>query len=180
MTSTALLHDMIALGRYRWSIPLLADIHAHDGARFAELTHRMQISRDSLSRTLQSAVASGWIVRNSGYGHPLRPEYVIATEGKRIARTAAAIHAVQNELGVPNSALGRWSLPIIRSVADGAQRFNQLNRALSAAGPRALSQSLRTLAVRNLITRELQQSYPPSSLYSLTVPGQMMADAALQ
>ena len=178
MTSTHSLNDLIALGRYRWAVPLLSIIAAHNGARFVELLHRLQISRESLSRTLEGAVTAGWIIRNPGHGHPLRPEYILSAEGKRLAEKASAITTAQQALDLHPAQMTRWSLPAIRSIADGNQRFNDLARALTPAGPRALSQSLRALAAQQLVTRDLLDGYPPTSLYSLTKGGLTLAQAA--
>ena len=173
-----MLDDLIALGKYRWAVPLLTDLAARGGARFVELLHRLQIPRESLSRTLEGAAAMGWIMRNPGHGHPLRPEYVLTAGGRRLATKAAEINAVQRRLGIVPSAMTRWSLPIIRSVADGNLRFNDLARAIPPVGPRALSQSLRALTGQLLISRELLDLYPPSSQYSLTKTGLILAEAA--
>ena len=173
-----MLDDLIALGKYRWAVPLLTDLAARGGARFVELLHRLQIPRESLSRTLEGAAAMGWIMRNPGHGHPLRPEYVLTAGGRRLATKAAEINAVQRRLGIVPSAMTRWSLPIIRSVADGNLRFNDLARAIPPVGPRALSQGLRTLTGQLLISRELLDLYPPSSQYSLTKTGLILAEAA--
>ena len=85
MPSSLSLADLIALSRNRWAVALLADVAAHNGARFVELLHRLDLSRDSLSRTLDAAKAAGWIVPNPGRGHPLRPEYLLTQDGARMA-----------------------------------------------------------------------------------------------
>ena len=178
MTSIASLDDLIALGRYRWTVPLLTDLAAHNGARFIELLHRLRISRESLSRTLEATSAAGWIIRNPGHGHPLRPEYLLSAEGMRLADKATAIDAAQRTIGLQPAKLNRWSLPVVCSIAHGNQRFNDLARTLPPVGPRALSQSLRALTEQQLVTRDLLDEYPPASSYSLTNEGWMLAKAA--
>ena len=178
MTSTQAIEDLIALARYRWAIPLLTMIAARGGARFIELLHGMNISRESLSRTLDGARAAGWVVRNPGHGHPLRPEYILSAEGKRLAQKASIIDAAQATLNLKPEKMTRWGLPIVRSIADGNQRFNDLARALVPAGPRALSQGLRSLSAQQIVTRELSDGYPPYSRYSLTGNGWILAQAA--
>ncbi len=178
MSSTTSLDDLIALGRQRWMAALLADLAAHDGGRFVELLHRLSLSRDGLVRTLEGAIVSGWAQRNRGHGHPMRPEYILTGEGKRLAIAASNIIKAQSKLEIPAGALTRWGLPIIRTISDGHQRFNDLARNIAPAGPRAISQSLRALSSRQLITRELVESYPPTSLYRLTGNGELLASAA--
>ncbi len=177
MTSTASLDDLIALGRYRWTPLLLADLAAHKGGRFVELLNRLNVSRDSLARTIESAINAGWVVRNPGYGHPLRPEYILTAQGQNLAQTASNLIAARDALHIPQLKLTRWSIPVIRIVADGHQRFNDVSRILSDAGPRSISQSLRTLAANDLLVRKLVDQFPPFTLYQLTERGTILAQA---
>lgn len=177
MSSSLSLSDLIALSRNRWAVALLADVAAHKGARFAELLHRLKLPRDSLSRTLEAAKAAGWIIPNPGHGHPLRPEFLLTEEGARMATAASAILAAQQQLNLSAAQLTRWSLPLVRAIDLGDQRFNALSRTLAPATPRALSQSLRSLAASHLVTRQLVSDYPPTSLYGLTDNGMMLARA---
>ncbi len=178
MPSIASLKDHILLAQNRWAVALLADLAAHDGGRFVELLHRLGVSRDSLARTLEAAIARGWIDRNPGYGHPLRPEYILTTEGKRMAALAGRIEVARDAAGLAPGTLARWSIPIIFSVDAGHRRFNELARFLPAASPRALSQGLRKLTEQSLVTRALIDGYPPASQYSLTRYGELFARAA--
>lgn len=178
MSSTATLSDLILLGRNRWAAPLLADLAAHDGARFVELLHRLGVARDSLARTLEATQAAGWVMRNPGHGHPLRPEYLLTEEGARLALVAGRVLAAQDGLGLAPGGLTRWGLPIVRSIDEGHRRFNDLARALPPASPRALSQGLRALGANRLVLRELVDGYPPASSYRLTEAGLLLARAA--
>lgn len=177
MSSNKELEDAVALGKMRWTIPILSSLAVFDGARFVELRRRLGMARESLARTLDFAIKSGWVIRNSGHGHPLRPEYLLTEEGKRIAAKASAILKAQSVIGLKPADIKKWSMPIIRSIADGHQRFNELSRALRPAGPRALSQSLRALTERHLVMRNLIEGYPPSSMYKLTASGRILAKA---
>src|SRR3990167_5943514 len=99
---------LIQLGSHRWLVPLLADLAAHRGARFVELIHRLGLSRDSLTRTLDAAATIGWVQRNPGHGHPLRPEYRLTEAGAAPAARAAAIADAQRAVGGPAAAGTRW------------------------------------------------------------------------
>jgi DNA-binding HxlR family transcriptional regulator len=179
MQSIYPLTDSIALGRNRWALALLADLAAHNGARFVELLHRLNLSRDSLTRTLQAARDAGWVMPNLGHGHPLRPEYILTQEGKRLAITASTIVRTQMDLEIPATALTRWSLPLLIVIDQGHVRFNAIARALPDATPRALSQSLRGLSDVHLTRRDMIDDYPPITHYSLTQAGHCLACAAL-
>lgn len=165
------------LSRQRWIVPLLAEMAARGGARFAELLHALSISRESLSRTLQCALDDGWIVRNSGHGHPLRPEYILTDAGRHAAVTCSQIAAVQSSLQMGPASFSRWSLPLVKVVGEGEKRFSAIARALPRSNPRALSQSLKGLAQHHLLSRDVVDGFPPTSEYDLTAKGHMLATA---
>lgn len=177
MPSSLTLEELIALGKYRWISPLLVDLAAHKGARFVELLNRLAISRDSLTRSLQGATDMGWVQRNPGHGHPLRPEYILTEQGQRLAIYAAKIETAQRRIGIDPTSLTRWSLPIVRTIAEGRERFNDIARALPDSSPRALSQGLQVLAKQALVKRQLVDAFPPGSIYALTKVGIVLGDA---
>jgi DNA-binding HxlR family transcriptional regulator len=177
MESTPLPELLVVLGRQRWLIPVMAEFARREGQRFVELHRRLGVPRDSLSRTLDAVSELGWIGRNPGHGHPLRPEYVLKAEGAEAARLCGRIVAQLTQAGVSPSGLTRWSLPALWAVANGSDRFNQLARCLSPATPRALSMALQNLAANDLVCREVLETYPPTSRYSLTEQGQRLARA---
>jgi DNA-binding HxlR family transcriptional regulator len=170
---------LIALSRNRWNIPVLAAFKGEDSARFAVLLNRLPISRESLARTLACAVEAGWLVRNRGYGHPLRPEYRMTEKGKTVASMCMAIDGARARLNIAATEITRWSLPIVHVVREGAERFGDIERALPASNPRALSQSLRTLVGQDLMTRRVIDNYPPVALYGLSDRGTRLASALL-
>lgn len=178
MSSSALPQLLSRLSLQRWLLPLLADLAAHGGgARFAELLHRLDLPRDSLVRALAEAAAQGWIVRNSGHGHPLRPEYLLTEAGRAVAVRARAIADTQIRLGLTPGSVTRWGLPVVAAIEAGHDRFNMLARTLAPASPRALSQALVALDSHALIDREIIDLRPPASRYRLTDAGVMLARA---
>ncbi|ALJ16014.1 winged helix-turn-helix transcriptional regulator [Sphingopyxis macrogoltabida] len=168
---------LVQLGSHRWLVPLLADLAAHRGARFVELVHRLGLPRDSLTRTLDAAAALGWVQRNPGHGHPLRPEYILTEAGQFAATRAATIAAAQRAIGLPPGAATRWGLPLVAGIGAGHERFNALSRLLAPATPRALSQGLTALGRHGLVTREILDLRPPASCYELTGSGRLLAVA---
>lgn len=178
MKSTLSLGDHIALSQNRWLTALLADFHERGGARHVELLNRLGLSKDSLGRTLETAIAQGWVARNSGYGHPLRPEYVLTHAGQRLADSAHAIVRVQAALGVGPADMTRWGMPLVHVLRSGEERFGQIQSALLTATPRALSQGLQSLQGLALLDRSVVEERPPFSRYTLTAGGILLADAA--
>lgn len=165
------LNYVAKLSEYRWTIPLLAALKRRDGARFIELLNSVGLSRDSLARTLDHMIAMNWVKRNTGHGHPLRPEYLLTTRGRKTAQIALGISDAQRHLGLSETGMARWSLPVIYLMGKEASRFRDIRYALPEISPRALSQSLKSLLANDLISREVTDGFPPATLYLLTEKG---------
>jgi DNA-binding HxlR family transcriptional regulator len=147
------LEPLIALCHHRWSLPILSELHRDNGAKFVTLVQRLNISRDALSRTLDALMQLGLIQRNTGYGHPLRPEYVLTTPGKQIGQDALELLHHLQQLGTTNIALKKWTLPIVHTIHHGINRFSSLRETLPSISPRALTLTLRDLEQLSWLTR---------------------------
>ena len=167
----------IRLGDGRWTVPVLALIAARDGARAAELARSLGVTRSSLARTLDHLSGCGWIARNPGHGHPLRPEYILTPEGRPVARRARALAERYAELDLAPGALPRWSLPVVVELAPAARRFNELLQPLAPATPRALSLTIKGMMASDLVSRDIVDDFPPIPLYALTSRGEELAQA---
>lgn len=66
---------------------------------------------------------------------------------------------------------GKWTLLIIRDLASGVKRFNQLERSLHGISPKTLSERLRSLEEEGVVMRQTFAEMPPRVEYSLTVKG---------
>lgn len=66
---------------------------------------------------------------------------------------------------------GKWTLLIIRDLASGVKRFNQLERSLHRISPKTLSERLRSLEEEGIILRQTFAEVPPRVEYSLTEKG---------
>jgi DNA-binding HxlR family transcriptional regulator len=66
---------------------------------------------------------------------------------------------------------GKWTLLIIRDLASGVKRFNQLERSLCGISPKTLSERLRSLKEEGVIVRQTFAEVPPRVEYSLTEKG---------
>ena len=165
------------LGRHRWAVALIATLAERKGGRFVELLQALGTNRESLSRTLDACTIAGWVMRNPGYGHPLRPEYILTDAGLQIASLCQSIEQTRRDIGLGSASLSRWSLPIIQRINLGASRFNMIGREIIDANPRALTQSLKSLIGQQLITRTVVDAYPPIPEYKLTGNGDRMARA---
>ena len=71
---------------------------------------------------------------------------------------------------------GKWTLLIIRDLASGVKRFNQLERSLRGISPKTLSERLRSLEEGGIIFRRTFAEVPPRVEYSLTEKGRDLVD----
>jgi DNA-binding HxlR family transcriptional regulator len=163
------------LFHHRWAVPVLAELRSRRGARFVELRNALAIPRDSLTRTLAALADAGLVARNPGYGHPLRPEYVLTAEGARIA---AACQRLLAELdGLQDVALRKWSMPVVRALSGSRLRFSELRDALPGVTSRSLALALKELQSAGLVERTVIDDYPPATVYELTPSALRLARA---
>src|SRR3954452_20044018 len=69
---------------------------------------------------------------------------------------------------------GKWTLLVIRDLADGRSRFCELERSLQGISPRTLSLRLRALEEEGVVERTTFAEVPPRVEYSLTEKGQAL------
>ena len=67
---------------------------------------------------------------------------------------------------------GKWTLLVIRDLAEGRSRFCELERSLAGISPRTLSLRLRALEDGGIVERHTFAEVPPRVEYSLTPKGQ--------
>lgn len=77
-----------------------------------------------------------------------------------LARVADVIH-------------GKWTLLVLREfIQNGPRRFQDLQAALKTVPPNTLSDRLKVLEDKGLVTRELYENHPPRMRYILTESGE--------
>jgi DNA-binding HxlR family transcriptional regulator len=69
---------------------------------------------------------------------------------------------------------GKWTLLIIRDLAEGSQRFCELERSLEGISPRTLSLRLRALEDEGIVVRHTYPEVPPRVEYALTEKGKAL------
>jgi DNA-binding HxlR family transcriptional regulator len=149
---------------------ILAELHRQRGSRFVTLARTLGLSRESLRRTLAALIEGGLIGRNPGYGHPLRPEYVLTRAGVPLAAACKPLVESLRRRGLEEVGLKKWSMPAVLALADGPMRFSELREALEGVSPRALTLALKDLEAAELVDRRVTNDYPPATVYRLT-PG---------
>jgi DNA-binding HxlR family transcriptional regulator len=69
---------------------------------------------------------------------------------------------------------GKWTLLVIRDLADGRSRFCELERSLEGISPRTLSLRLRSLEEEGILERRTFPEVPPRVEYALTEKGRAL------
>ncbi|MGH2908556.1 MAG: winged helix-turn-helix transcriptional regulator [Solirubrobacteraceae bacterium] len=69
---------------------------------------------------------------------------------------------------------GKWTLLVIRDLADGRSRFCELERSLAGISPRTLSLRLRALEEVGIVERQTFPEVPPRVEYVLTTKGRAL------
>ncbi|HYH53156.1 MAG TPA: helix-turn-helix domain-containing protein [Solirubrobacterales bacterium] len=69
---------------------------------------------------------------------------------------------------------GKWTLLLIRDLAEANARFCELERSLEGISPRTLSLRLRALEEEGIIERHTYPEVPPRVEYALTEKGRAL------
>jgi DNA-binding HxlR family transcriptional regulator len=69
---------------------------------------------------------------------------------------------------------GKWTILLIRDLAEGRSRFCELERSLAGISPRTLSLRLRGLEEQGIVERQTFPEVPPRVEYSLTPKGEAL------
>ena len=156
--------SLVPLFHHRWALPVLAELGA-GSSRFVVLATRLGASREALRQALGALIDAGLVERNPGYGHPLRPEYLLTERGRAAAREAARLVAALRRLRLEEVGLKKWPLPALLELARGSSRFSELRANLPGITPRALTLALKDLGAAGLVERRVTTDYPPATFY---------------
>jgi DNA-binding HxlR family transcriptional regulator len=69
----------------------------------------------------------------------------------------------------------KWTMLVIRDLAEGRSRFCELERSLEGISPRTLSLRLRALEEEGIVERKTYPEVPPRVEYALTEKGRALA-----
>ena len=156
---------LVDLFHHRWTVPLLAELHRTSGAKMVMLVHRLGVNRGALRQTLDAAMRRGWVVRHPGYGHPLRPEFILTKSGARIAPDCRELVELMRSRKLEGVILRKWSAAVLHTMAAGRSRFSELKAALPGISDRALALTLKQLHAVKLLRRHVRDAFPPATEY---------------
>lgn len=173
------LAGLVRLSHHRWMIPLIAEIGTDGGARAAVLGARLDISLPSLRRVVAAARHADLVMTNPGYGHPLRPEYLLTPWGEGLMRECRVVVDLARAEDRRDLMARKWTLPVLAAVSEGANRYGEVLGALPTSTPRVISRALEDLEGAGLIRRTLVDDRPPRPVYAIAEAGIGFAAAAV-
>lgn len=168
------IRSLVNLTSRAWALPILSSLHAGVAGRQATLLAATGASRTAFSQSMDHLIKMGLLERNPGYGHPLRPEFRLTGLGIEAAAIADKVQCVSTE---DDQDLLRksWTLPVLTSLQKPSH-FNDIKRTLQTITDRALSQSLKSMEVRDWVQRSVDETArPPRSIYSAVNTGGMIS-----
>lgn len=152
----------------RWAVPVLGELAELRGCRLIQLTTRLEAGRQPVRDAIDALIGLGLVRPNPGYGHPLRPEYLLTARGERAAPACRDLmRALERARAVPVG-LRKWSMPTLAALDTGATRFGEIAGALGGATDRAVSIALGELGEAGLVSRRVIDARPPTPTYALT------------
>ncbi len=109
---------------FRWSVLLIAELYALEGAKFTALVMKLRISRSVLSSTLKHLIGDGIVAANPGYGHPLRPEYILTASGQKPAPFCRELISSVHNQDEEQLLQSKWALPVFFAAGRREVRFS--------------------------------------------------------
>src|SRR5262245_54662264 len=155
------------LFHHAWAAPVLAELLAGAGSKVVTLEKRLGAPRDSVRRTLEALAARGLVRKNPGYGHPMRPEWVLTPAGARLAPACAAFLRDARRVRADGLPRRKWAVPVLLGLMQGTRRFSGLGAALPRVTARALALTLRGMEASGVVERRVLDGRPPRVLYDV-------------
>ena len=116
----------LVLFHYRWAIPIIAEIFRIGGVKFIYLHKKLGITKGVLSSTLQALQERKYIRKNPGYGHPLRPEYIIHGDARSIANNCQELIDGLRKVDLSHLLKAKWNLPFLMVISHKSFRFSEI------------------------------------------------------
>ena len=116
----------------------------------------------------------GLVRRNTGYGHPLRPEYLLEPRAATLASICGAVHGKVEAWQAQDLAYRKWSLPLVLATGLAERRFADFRQQLAPITARALAIGLKDLEQHRWLSRSVGDQYPPETRYALGQPGRIL------
>jgi DNA-binding HxlR family transcriptional regulator len=155
----------------RWAMPVLALLYQRNGDKFVTLYRSLDASQGGMRETLDELTKRGWVMENPGYGHPMRPEYVLTDQGREIGEACFDLWFALGGYDWEDVAKSKWAMPVVYVLGSGPLRFSELSAQMAGVTDRALVSCLKALTRAGVAIRTVEATYPPSVTYRLTGNG---------
>lgn len=162
MTKSVALRDLF---HRRWAMPALALLSRLRGAKFVTLHRELGASVGSMRQAVDSLIEAGWVMKNPGYGHPMRPEYILTDRGQAIGDCCRDLWESLDTIDARAVALAKWSMPVVFALSERELRFGEIRSLCPGVTDRTLTKALRALASAGLVERSVEDTYPPTVSY---------------
>lgn len=173
-TDKSELAPLIELVHHRWNIPVIAELYRRSGTKYITLVNSLDVSRASLSASLNDLIEQGFVRRNTGHGHPMRPEYLLTEDGLAIGEQCLSLARLVQRRKEARLAFRKWTLPLVAAIGHDIRRFNEVRDALTGATPRAVTMGLKSMLAERWAARILIDAYPPATGYELMPKGRQV------
>jgi len=167
-------HEWLArLTHRRWALPVLAELGRTGGCKLVWLERHLGAGRGPVTDALGVLIELGLVSPNPGYGHPMRPEYLLAPRGLPIAAASIPLIDALDRLDLRDLGLRKWSLPVLHAVhgsatIEPASRFTRIRSLLPGATDRAVSGALHDQEEASLLVRTIRGTRPPRPEYAVS------------
>jgi len=159
------INSLVKITSRAWSMKILELFHNGTPGRQAALLSASGASRTAFVQSLNHLIELGFVERNPGHGHPLRPEYRLTPEGIRAAKIADKIKQAVPEPSDQILLRRAWTIPVL-VVSHEPRYFKDIKSELGTITDRALSQSLNRLQSQEWLKRTVNVSArPPRPIY---------------
>lgn len=155
----------------RWGVPVMGLLWERKGERFVALMRGLGASQKATRETLDDLMSAGLVARNTGYGHPLRPEYVLTEVGVEVGQLCHALDALVAAGDLSSVYRSKWSFRVIPALASGPLRFGELRDHLEPITDRALIMCLKGLIQLDVVERAVEPTFPVQVKYALAPAG---------
>ncbi|MFZ5352568.1 MAG: winged helix-turn-helix transcriptional regulator [Bacillota bacterium] len=153
----------------RWTVPILVSINVN-GDRFTPLQTKTGAAPARLSENLKKMCDAGLLHHISPYErrHPLLPEYILTEKGLLYRDIALAVYYTSEKTNQKDSLYKEWNLPIVFSILNNKNRFQEIKNELITITSKTLSARLNELQAKEVINKEVISLSPVITNYILT------------
>lgn len=155
------------LFKYRWAVPIIAMLHKKHGGRYVSLRGELGMSRSMLGSTIETLIDCGLVIKNPGYGHPLRPELILTPLGEKMGPFCVEFVELVQKKELHFLLQNKWASPIIFKTGKEKIRFNEYKKNLKPITSRALSESLNLLVSEDVVTKKILTTNKVEITYQL-------------